>query len=259
MSSVRTVDVLGVRISVIDQERAREILFHAVRSGHRGYVTVTGVHGVMEAQDDERFRAILNNALLNTPDGMPMVWMGKLQGENRIARVYGPDLMLNLCEHSRAQNFSHFLYGGAPGVADHLARKLRELFPSLNIAGTYTPPFRALNNDELADLQERVRVALPDFFWVGLSTPKQERFMAEHLELLPEAKVMVGVGAAFDLLTGQVRQAPLWMQRAGLEWLYRLSQEPRRLSRRYLLNNPRFLIRATAQLAKGVSRLSRVN
>src|SRR5437870_18801 len=132
-----TIDVLGVRISVIDQDHAREILLNAVRRGRRGYVTVTGVHGVMEAQDDENFRAILNNALLTTPDGMPMVWMGKLQGQASIARVYGPDLMLNLCEHSRAENFSHFFYGGAAGVADELARQLQQRFPGLTIAGKY--------------------------------------------------------------------------------------------------------------------------
>jgi N-acetylglucosaminyldiphosphoundecaprenol N-acetyl-beta-D-mannosaminyltransferase len=247
-----TIDVLGVRISVIDQDHAREILFNAVRRGRRGYVTVTGVHGVMEAQDDENFRAILNNALLTTPDGMPMVWMGKLQGQASITRVYGPDLMLNLCEHSCAENFSHFFYGGVAGVADELARQLAQRFPGLNIAATYSPPFRPLNPDELAELQKRVEAALPDFFWVGLSTPKQERFMAEHLDLLPQTKIMIGVGAAFDLLTGRVKQAPPWMQRSGLEWLFRLSQEPRRLGKRYLINNPRFAIRAAAQLAKGV-------
>jgi N-acetylglucosaminyldiphosphoundecaprenol N-acetyl-beta-D-mannosaminyltransferase len=250
MTGAATVDVLGVQISVINQDRAREVLFSAVRTGRRGYVTVTGVHGVMEAQEDEEFRAILNNALLTTPDGMPMVWMGRLQGERSIARVYGPDLVLNLCEHSRSENFSHFFCGGAPGVAEDLALKLRQRFPSLNVVGTFTPPFRPLNHDELSKLQQRVRTARPDFFWVGLSTPKQERFMAAHLNLLPEAKIMIGVGAAFDLLTGRVRQAPRWVQRSGLEWLYRLSQEPRRLGRRYLVNNPRFVLRAFLQLAR---------
>jgi N-acetylglucosaminyldiphosphoundecaprenol N-acetyl-beta-D-mannosaminyltransferase len=176
--------------------------------------------------------------------------MGKLQGKRGIARVYGPDLVLNLCQHSRADNFSHFFYGGAPGVADALATKLRELIPGLNVVGTFTPPFRSLTSDEFCDLQEQVRRTSPDFFWIGLSTPKPERFMAAHLSRLQEAKIMIGVGAAFDLLTGRVRQAPTWMQRSGLEWLYRLSQEPRRLSRRYLVNNPRFVLRAAAQLMR---------
>lgn len=249
---VPTINVLGVRISVINQRRAREILFDAVRNRSRGYVTVTGVHGVMEAQDDPQFRAILNNALLTTPDGMPMVWMGKLQGEPSIDRVYGPDLMLNLCEYSRTENFSHFFYGGAAGVAEDLTRQLQQCFPGLMIAGSYSPPFRPLTGRELAELQEQVDRARPDFFWVGLSTPKQERFMAEYLDLLPEAKIMIGVGAAFDLLTGRVRQAPRWMQRSGLEWLFRFSQEPRRLGRRYLINNPRFVAKATTQLMRSV-------
>lgn len=241
-------NVLGVGISVIDQKRAREILFDAVRSGRRGYVAVTGVHGVSEAQRDPELMRILNRALLCTPDGMPMVWMGRLQGHGSIARVYGPDLMLNICEHSVAAGVTHFLYGGAPGVADQLAHTLGARFPGLKIVGTYSPPFRPLQPDELRELQREVARAQPDFFWVGLSTPKQERFMAEYIDSLPEAKILVGVGAAFDLLTGRVRQAPRWVQRAGLEWLFRFTQEPRRLARRYIVNNPLFIARAAAQL-----------
>lgn len=245
---IRKVNVLGIGVSVIDQDRARDFLFDAVRQGKRGYVTVTGVHGVSEAQNDEGLREIFNRALLVTPDGMPMVWMGKLQGEKSIKRVYGPDLMLNLCEHSQTAGFRHFLYGGVPGVAEDLRQKLQGRFPGLQIVGTYTPPFRRLNHEELTDLQRIVRETRPDFFWVGLSTPKQERFMAENLAVLAEAKIFIGVGAAFDLLTGRVRQAPRMMQRAGLEWLFRLTQEPKRLWKRYLVNNPLFVLRAGAQL-----------
>src|SRR4029077_18557133 len=186
---IAKVNVLGVGISAIDQDRAREFLFDAVRNGRRGYVAVTGVHGVSEAQRDPILRDIFNRALLVTPDGMPMVWMGKLQGHPSIQRVYGPDLMLNLCEHSIVQRFSHFLYGGVPGVAEQLQQKLQSRFPGLRIVGTYTPPFRRLNDIELRDLQERVRRARPDFFWVGLSTPKQEHFMAQYMSILPEAKI----------------------------------------------------------------------
>jgi N-acetylglucosaminyldiphosphoundecaprenol N-acetyl-beta-D-mannosaminyltransferase len=245
---IQRVNVLGIGVSVLDQDRAREFLFDALRQHRRGYVAVTGVHGVSEAQNDPTMRDILNRALLVTPDGMPMVWMGRLQGHPSIQRVYGPDLMLNLCEHSVAQAFTHFFYGGVPGVADELRDQLQARFPGLKIVGTYTPPFRRLNDAELSDLQHRVRQARPDFFWVGLSTPKQERFMAQHLSILPEAKIFIGVGAAFDLLTGRVRQAPPSMQRAGMEWLFRLAQEPKRLGRRYLVNNPLFVMRAAAQL-----------
>jgi N-acetylglucosaminyldiphosphoundecaprenol N-acetyl-beta-D-mannosaminyltransferase len=248
MIEIEKINVLGVGISVLDQDRAREFLFDAVREGRRGYVAVTGVHGVSEAQDDPVLRDILNRALLSTPDGMPMVWMGRLQGKRSIQRVYGPDLMLNLCGHSQAKNFSHFLYGGLPGIADALAHKLQERFPGLKIAGTFCPPFRQLNVIEVSELQRRVRETRPDFLWVGLSTPKQERFMAQYMSILPEVKIFIGVGAAFDLLTGRVRQAPRWIQRCGLEWLFRMAQEPRRLARRYLVNNPLFIVRAAAQL-----------
>jgi N-acetylglucosaminyldiphosphoundecaprenol N-acetyl-beta-D-mannosaminyltransferase len=245
---IQRVNVLGVGVSVIDQDRARNFLFEAIRHGRRGYVTVTGVHGISEAQADESLRDIFNRALLVTPDGMPMVWMGKLQGHESIQRVYGPELMLNLCEHSVGPGFTHFLFGGVPGIAEELRQNLVARFPGLRVVGTYTPPFRHLNDSELRDLQQMVRGTQPDFFWVGLSTPKQERFMAQHLEILAEGKIFIGVGAAFDLLTGRVRQAPPSMQRVGLEWLFRLTQEPKRLWKRYLINNPLFVARAGAQL-----------
>lgn len=253
---IGTVNVLGIGISVLDQERAREFLFAAAREGKRGYVTVTGVHGVSEAQEDADLKRILNASLLCTPDGMPMVWMGRLQGHRSIRRVYGPDLMLNLCENSRQAGLTHFFYGGNPGVAEELKGVMERKFPNLQVVGTYCPPFRPLNEDEIAELRTRVRETRPDFFWVGLSTPKQERFMASHLSILPEAKIFLGVGAAFDLLTGRIRQAPRWMQRLGLEWLFRVTQEPKRLWKRYLVNNPLFVLRASGQLL-GLRKYSR--
>ncbi len=245
---VEKVNVLGVGISVLDQDRAREFLFDAVRNGRRGYVTITNVHSVSEAQRDPALRDIFNRALLSTPDGMPMVWMGRLQGQPSIRRVYGPDLVLNLSEHSRAAGFSHFFCGGKPGVAGDLADTLQKRFPGLRVAGTFCPPFGPLNTEQRAALANKVRETQPDFFWVGISTPKQERFMAEYMSILPEAKIFIGVGAAFDFLSGRVRQAPRWMMRIGLEWLFRLFQEPKRLWRRYLIYNPLFILRATAQL-----------
>jgi N-acetylglucosaminyldiphosphoundecaprenol N-acetyl-beta-D-mannosaminyltransferase len=175
--------------------------------------------------------------------------MGRLQGHRDIRRVYGPDLLLNICEHSQSRGFTHFLYGGTEGAAGDLARALQQRFPRLKIVGTYTPPFRPLTPEEVADLQRRVSAARPDFFWVGLGMPKQEQFIAEFLPLLPEANILLGVGAAFDFHTGRVRQAPRWMMRIGLEWLFRLSQDPRRLWRRYVVYNPLFIVRALAQLS----------
>ena len=246
--SPECINVLGVGISVLNQTHARELLFAAARTGRRGYVTVTNVHSVSEARKDPSYRQIFNRAMLSTPDGVPMVWLGQLQGHRQMERVYGPDLMLNLCEHSVPAEFTHFLYGGKLGVADDLRRTLENRFPGVRVVGTYCPPFRDLNADERSELRDIIDELQPDFFWVGLGVPKQEKFMAEYLPILRGAKVMIGVGDAFDLLSGHVRQAPPWMQRSGLEWLYRLTQEPRRLAYRYLVYNPLFIVRILLQM-----------
>jgi N-acetylglucosaminyldiphosphoundecaprenol N-acetyl-beta-D-mannosaminyltransferase len=243
---IERANVLGVGISVLNLRTALEAITNAVRDRTRGYVCVTGVHGVMEAQRDGTLREILNRAFLNTPDGMPMVWAGRMHGHRDMGRVYGPDLMLEVCAWSEGSGCRHFFYGGAPGVAEVLRDRLKTLFPKLQVAGCYTPPFRALNPEEEQELQEIVRAAKPDILWVGLSTPKQEKFMAEFLPRL-EVTLMVGVGAAFDFHAGRVRQAPRWMQRNGLEWFHRLCQEPRRLAGRYFRNNPLFVLKITAQ------------
>jgi N-acetylglucosaminyldiphosphoundecaprenol N-acetyl-beta-D-mannosaminyltransferase len=233
-------NVLGVGISVLNLQSAQAEISAAVSGRRKGYICVTGVHGVMEAQADPRFKRILNAAFLCTPDGMPMVWAGRLDGHKDMGRVYGPDLMLDICAWSEGSGAKHFFYGGADGVAALLAQRLKEKFPGLQVAGTFTPPFRPLNEEEVSGLQKQISELKPDIFWVGLSTPKQEKFMAEFLPKL-EATLMIGVGAAFDFHSGRVSQAPRWMQRGGLEWLFRLGNEPRRLWKRYLRNNPLFL------------------
>lgn len=240
-------NVLGVGVDAIDLGGAVERLLGAVEAGEVGYVCVTGVHGVMEAQRDPELLGILNSSLLTTPDGMPMVWVGRAQGHRRMERVYGPDLMLALCERTARTGHTHFLYGGGPGVVEELGRRLEDRFPGLRIVGRYTPPFGPLTEAEERKLEARVEAANPDFFWVGLSTPKQERFMARYSGRL-RTRVMLGVGAAFDMHSGRVKQAPRWMQRSGLEWFYRLCQEPRRLYKRYLTNNPRFVYRIALQM-----------
>jgi N-acetylglucosaminyldiphosphoundecaprenol N-acetyl-beta-D-mannosaminyltransferase len=240
------VSILGVGVSAIDMNRAVRLAQAAVEQGRKGYICVTGVHGVMEAQADAEFRRIQNASLLTTPDGMPTVWLGRLQGHKHMARVYGPDFMLAICALSQSAGYSHFLYGGKPGVAQKLADALTSRFPDLRVAGTYTPPFQPLNESEENELRALVARTRPDFFWVGLSTPKQERFMAKYVHQLP-VKVMVGVGAAFDILTGAIQDSPAWVKDAGLQWLHRLLQEPSRLWRRYLVNNPRFVCAVTLQ------------
>ncbi|MCE0484480.1 MAG: WecB/TagA/CpsF family glycosyltransferase [Methylacidiphilales bacterium] len=240
------VNVLGVRISPLNLPSAVEAFRRAIAARAKGYVCVTGVHGVSEAQENPRFRTILNGAYLNTPDGMPMVWMGRLNGHRDMNRVYGPDLMLEISRVSEETQWRHFYYGGAPGVALQLADSLRARFPKLHVVGTYTPPFRPLNDAEKEELRTLVAQSKPDIIWVGLSTPKQETFMAEALPGL-DTTLMVGVGAAFDLLSGRIKQAPRWIQRSGFEWLYRLYQEPRRLWKRYFKNNPLFVGRLFLQ------------
>jgi N-acetylglucosaminyldiphosphoundecaprenol N-acetyl-beta-D-mannosaminyltransferase len=240
------INVLGVGISPLCLPLAVAAMERAIEHRSKGYICVTGVHGVSEAQADPAFRSILNGAFLNTPDGMPMVWLGKLAGHRAMDRVYGPDLLIQACRVSGQTGWRHFFYGGAPGVAGQLAEALRRRFPYLEVAGTFTPPFRPLNDTEQRALREEVARARPDIIWVGLSTPKQEAFMADALGWL-DTTLMVGVGAAFDLLSGRVRQAPRWIQRAGIEWLYRLIQEPRRLWSRYLKNNPLFVARVLLQ------------
>jgi N-acetylglucosaminyldiphosphoundecaprenol N-acetyl-beta-D-mannosaminyltransferase len=245
--AIKRINILGVGISVINLEMALAAIADAVQQRRKGYICVTGVHGVMEAQKDEKLRGIFNQALLCTPDGMPMVWSGRLHGHREMRRVYGPDLMLDVCEWSQKNPCKHFFFGGDAGVAEELQRKLTAQFPNLQVVGCYTPPFRPLNAEEEAQLQETIRTLRPDILWVGLGTPAQEKFMAEFLPKL-DVTLMIGVGAAFDFHSGRVRQAPRWMQRSGLEWFYRLCQEPRRLAKRYLRNNPLFALKIAGQL-----------
>ena len=233
-------NVLGVGIHAIDLSRAVEIVESSIRDNRKGYVCVTGVHGVMEAQRNSDFRRILHRALLITPDGMPTVWVGRAQGHRQMRRVFGPDFMLSVCARSVEHGFTHFLYGGKTEVAEQLKKNLERMFPGIKVVGTYTPPFRPLNEEEKQDLQNVIQKLRPDIIWVGLSTPKQEVFMSENIDVLA-CKIMIGVGAAFDIHTGTVSDAPGWVKQAGLQWLHRLCQEPSRLWRRYLINNSGFV------------------
>ncbi len=241
------VNILGVGISVINLETALTAIAGAVKNRAKGYICVTGVHGVMEAQESAAFRDILNRSFLNTPDGMPMVWLGKLRGHRSMSRVYGPDLMHDVFTWSRAAGCSHFFYGGLPGVAEELRRNMEAKYPGIIVCGCHSPPFRPLDAAEEAEFIGTIDRLRPDFIWVGLSTPKQEKFMAEYLPKL-NTTLMVGVGAAFDFYAGRTRQAPRWIQRSGFEWLYRLCQEPGRLWKRYLKNNPLFVMKLIGQL-----------
>jgi N-acetylglucosaminyldiphosphoundecaprenol N-acetyl-beta-D-mannosaminyltransferase len=236
------VDVLGVRVSAVTFAQALDVVEDLVSRREPAYVTVTGVHGVMESQRDDQLRTIHNEAALVCPDGMPLVWSGHRAGAAWVERVYGPDLMLAVLERSVANGGRHFFYGGREGVAELLADKMQARYAGLQVAGSYCPPFRDLRPDEEADIAGLINAQAPDVVWVGLSTPKQERWMSRFRPRL-QAPVLVGVGAAFDFHTGLVRQAPVALQHAGLEWAFRLAVEPRRLWRRYLRNNPAFIAR----------------
>ena len=242
------VNILGVGISVLTMDAALEKIETLLDRGEHGYICVCGAQGIIEAQNDPQHRDILNRAYLNTPDGLPTVWLGKYHGFRNMGRVYGPRLMLALCGRSVSKGYRHFLYGGRPGVVEKLKAELTGRYPGLEIVGTYTPPFRPLTEEEERDLIRQVEAAQPDVFWCGLGAPKQERFMVQYQDRLP-VKLMIGVGAAFDILSGTTREAPEWVLNTGLTSIFRVWQEPRRLWRRYLFNNPRFVWLTFLQLS----------
>jgi len=243
------VNILGVMIDPVTIDSAAEtvITWAAERSGRARAVFVTGVHGVMEAYRSGHVRNVLNTAHRNVPDGMPVVWIGRYAGFSSMRRVFGPDLMLEVCRRSVSRHLSHFFLGGRPGAATALAHSLTAKFPGLRVAGTYTPPFRPLAQEEVQGVLETIRRTSPDLVWIGLSTPNQELLSAALLPEIPTGVVLT-VGAAFDYNTGRLHRAPHWMQVAGLEWSFRLLQEPRRLFGRYMRNNPSFLLLALLQM-----------
>jgi len=234
------VNVLGVGVHAVNMHSAATILKSHIDTNGKGYVCLTGVHGVMEVQRDPSLKSIFSEALLVAPDGMPTVWMGHLQGFHTMERVFGPDLMLEIIGRNEFRDCVHFFCGGAPGVAESLREEMTRRFPWVKIAGTYAPPFRQMTVEEESELSTQIRLLRPDIVWVGLSTPKQEMFMARYLPML-DTKLMIGVGAAFLFHTGAIRDSPAWVKRAGLQWVHRFIQEPGRLWKRYLLNNPLFI------------------
>ena len=239
--------ILGVKVHATSMDRALARIESAVQNGEKGYVCVTGVQGVMEAQSDANLKRIINEAFLNIPDGRPTVWVGWLRGFLEMRQVTGPCMMLKLCGLSEEKRYTHFFYGGNDGVAQKLKDALTERFPNMRVVGTYSPPFRPLNAEEEAELIRMVAETRPDFFWVGLSTPKQERFMDQYISKL-DTTLMFGVGAAFDIHTGRIKDAPYWMKLTGVQWLHRIYQDPKRLWKRYLVNNPKFVYQIMLEL-----------
>ncbi|RFB85572.1 glycosyltransferase [Rhizobium leguminosarum bv. trifolii] len=233
-------NVLGVRVSAVNLKSATGFIRKAIEDGRKEYVCVRDAHGIVRCQDDPELRSIHNQAFLVTPDGMPLVWALRHAGHTESDRVYGPDLMLSVFDAGSANGLRHFLYGATAETLEQLQARLLAKFPQARIVGSYAPPFRKLSMREEADIADRLNRSGADIVWVGLSSPKQELWMARMRDRL-DASMLIGVGAAFDFHAGLKRQAPRFIQRSGFEWAFRLLCEPRRLWRRYALVVPAFI------------------
>lgn len=242
------VNILGVRIAALNLSRALDEAEQWIARRERRRAHFCTVHTIMEARRDPGLRRILNTADLAAPDGMPLVWLGRHAGYQEAGRVYGPDFMLGLCQRGASTGVRHFFYGGAPGVAERLRDELCRCIPDLIVVGTYAPPLRPVGFVEDQAVLDAIDAAQPDVVWVGLGTPKQDFWLGQHRARL-QAPLLAAVGAAFDFHAGLVPQAPRWMQARGLEWLFRLAQEPRRLWYRYLVYNPLFVGHVALQLS----------
>ena len=247
---VRMREILGLPIAMTDYAEAMDVMDGMIARRERGYVCATAVHAVMVGQDDPEMRSALQGSTLTVPDGMPLVWAANLLGDDLRDRVYGPELMVRYCERSAEKGHRVFLYGGRDqGSLAQLTLNLRLRFPGIKIVGGYSPPFRALTDDEDNAIADQINAAQPDIVWVGIGVPKQEKWMARMRDRI-DAPVLAAVGAAFDFHAGRVSMAPEWMQNRGLEWTYRIAQEPRRLLPRYLIHNPRFVAKVALQLVR---------
>ena len=236
-----TEEILGVPLALTNYERTMDWIDAMVAARQKGYLSAAAVHLVMVAQEDEATRRAVEHASLIVPDGQPLVWSLRALGHEDASRVYGPDLMAKYCERSARTGTKMYLYGGRnQGALVELALRLRRRFPGLKIVGGYSPPFRPLDDEEREWVVRDIERTRADVVWVGTGQPKQEIWMHEMRDVV-EAPMLIGVGAAFDFHAGLVPQAPPWMQDVGLEWSFRLAQEPRRLWKRYLRYNPRFI------------------
>jgi N-acetylglucosaminyldiphosphoundecaprenol N-acetyl-beta-D-mannosaminyltransferase len=233
------IDILGIPVAAQRFEEAIELLRERAAARRRTRVHFATVHTLVEARDNADLRAALQTADIVATDGMPLVWVARLRGARGAQRLCGPDLMPRLCDIGRADGLRHYFIGGAAGTPEALAARLAERFPGLAVAGTCSPPFRTLSEPEEAAQLQAIDESRADVVWVGLGTPKQDLWAARNASRL-EASLVLTVGAAFDFHSGRLRRAPRWMQRLGLEWLFRLAMEPRRLAGRYIATNARF-------------------
>ena len=241
-ADIPTLDILGVPLALTDYPGAMDAFDAMIASRERGYVCAVSVHSLTVALDDPEMAAVFRGARMVLPDGMPVVWAANMLGASLRGRVYGPEVMLRYSERCAERGHRVWLYGGRDqGSLAQLALNMRRRNPGINIVGGYSPPFRSMTDEEEDALVAQINAARPDVLWVGIGAPKQEKWMARMRDRL-DVPVMCAVGAAFDFHAGRVSQAPAWMQQRGLEWIYRLAQEPRRLLPRYVYSNPRFVL-----------------
>jgi N-acetylglucosaminyldiphosphoundecaprenol N-acetyl-beta-D-mannosaminyltransferase len=241
-AAIPTREILGVPVAMTDYRGAIDAMDAMVERRDRGYVCAVAVHALTVGLDDPEMADALHGATLVLPDGMPVVWAANTLGAELKDRVYGPELMLRYSDRCAERGHRVWLYGGRDqGSLVQLALSLRRRHPGINIVGGYSPPFRPMTDEEEGALVDQINDARPDVLWVGIGVPKQEKWMARLRDRL-DVPVMCAVGAAFDFHAGRVSQAPRWMQQRGLEWIYRIAQEPRRLLPRYLYFNPRFVL-----------------
>jgi len=238
-NAIQRVNILGVRICAVTMAQTLKIMCDWISRRQAHYVCCVPAHAIMDCVENPSLRHAFNFSGLTTPDGMSIVWLLRLAGYT-VERVYGPDLLLATAALSVEKGYRHYFYGGAPGVTEKLVTRLKQRFPGLQVVGFESPPFHTLSPEEDKAVVERIRNVSPDFLWVGIGSPRQECWMSEHVNVLG-VPVLVGIGAAFDFLSGNKPQAPRWIQRMGLEWLFRLISEPKRLWRRYVLGYPKFI------------------
>jgi N-acetylglucosaminyldiphosphoundecaprenol N-acetyl-beta-D-mannosaminyltransferase len=248
-TKIKIQNILSVKISVVDLNTTVFQVKNNIDNLNTSYVCCVPAHSIMDCYVHPEFLPAFNNSYLNSPDGMAVVWILKLLGYKEVGRVYGPDLMNALCLVSLQTGYKHYFYGNTDAVLSDLKEKLEEKYPGIQIVGSIAPPFRELTDQEDKEICKQISSSGADILWVGLGSPKQELWMYNHQGKI-DVPVMIGVGAAFDFLSGNKPQAPRWIQRSGLEWFYRFLQEPRRLWKRYLLGYPRFVVLIIIELFK---------
>ena len=238
-AKIPTCPILGVNIAAIDMDQALSFTHEHIKELSGDYICVSNVHTTVTAYKDPAYMNVQNNAIMALPDGGPLSSVGQKRGYTAMARITGPSYMEEILKSSSRYGYSHFFYGSSKGTTDLMIKRIKELYPDIRVAGVYNPPFRPLTKEEDEQVITMITDRKPDFVWVGLGAPKQELWMADHQYRIPG--LMVGVGAAFDYLAGNIQRAPEWMQKHNLEWFYRLCQDPKRLFKRYFITNTSFI------------------